>query len=138
MLRLTNSRRSELIDLHAQAVLSRVVPRDGALVRRYEPLVLDRSQVNFMPVAWTLVHPINADSPLWNATPQSLAAEMAEVLVLCSGVDETHAQTVHARTSYKGSEILFGHRFTSMFAPSGDEDQMIVDVRKVHATEKTN
>lgn len=135
MLRLTNTRRSELIDLHAQAVLSRVVPREGALVRRYEPLVLDRTQVNFMPVAWTLVHPITSESPLWGATPASLAAEMAEVLVLASGVDETHAQTVHARTSYKGSEILFGHRFTSMFATESDHDRMIVDVRKVHATE---
>ncbi|MDQ6611796.1 MAG: ion channel [Gemmatimonadota bacterium] len=135
MLRLTNTRRSELIDLHAQAVLSRVVAREGALVRRYEPLTLDRTQVNFMPVAWTLVHPINAESPLWGSTPASLASEMAEVLVLASGVDETHAQTVHARTSYKSSEILFGRRFTSMFSTEGDNEQMIVDVRKVHATE---
>ncbi|MEP6763445.1 MAG: ion channel [Gemmatimonadaceae bacterium] len=135
MLRLTNTRRSELIDLHAQAVLSRVVPRDGALVRRYEPLVLDREQVNFMPVAWTIVHPINKESPLWGATSASLAAEMAEVLVLCSGVDETHAQTVHARKSYKGPEIMFGHRFMSMFTHEGESDRLIVDVRKVHATE---
>jgi inward rectifier potassium channel len=133
MLRLTNTRRSELIDLHAQAVLSRVVARDGGFVRRYEPLVLDRDRVNFMPVAWTIVHPINAESPLWGATPESLAREQAEVLVLTSGVDETHAQTVHARTSYQSAEILFGHKFESMFT-GGHDERVNVDVRRVHTT----
>jgi inward rectifier potassium channel len=137
MLRLTNTRRSELLDLHAQAVLSRVGVKDGVVVRRYEPLVLDRDRVNFMPVAWTLVHPINAQSPLWGATPESLAREQAEVLVLTSGVDETHAQTVHARTSYQASEILFGHRFATMFAPTQHE-HVVVDVRRVHTTERVS
>lgn len=136
MFRMTNTRRSELIDLHAQAVLTRVVVREGGLVRRYEPLVLDRDRVNFMPVAWTMVHPITPESPLWGATPESLAREHAEVLVLTSGVDETHAQTMHARTSYQASEILFGYRFDSMFAATGHEERVIVDVRRVHATTK--
>jgi len=135
MLRLTNARRSELLDLEARAVLSRVVSRDGGIVRRYETLTLDRHRVNFMPVAWTLVHPITNDSPLWGATSESLAREDAEVLVLLSGVDETHAQTVHARTSYQSAEILYGRKFANMFDAHGENGKLFVDVRKVHATE---
>ena len=135
MLRLTNTRRSELLDLEARVILSRMVLRDGAPARQYETLTLDRERVTFMPVAWMLVHPIVPDSPLWGATAESLAMQSAEVLVMTSGVDETYAQTVHARTSYQASEILFGQKFSSMFGAQSATGPLVVDVRRVSATE---
>lgn len=135
MLRMTNTRRSELLDLEARVVLSRMVMREGAPVRQYEGLTLDRDRVNFMPVAWTMVHPIVQGSPLWGATPESLARESAEVLVLTSGVDETYAQTVHSRTSYQAAEILFGYKFSTMFDTPTADGALIVDVRRIHTTE---
>ncbi len=135
MLRMTNTRRRELLDLEARVILSRMVLRDGAPARQYETLKLDRERVTFMPVAWMLVHAIVPDSPLWGATPESLAIQSAEVLVLTSGVDETYAQTVHARTSYQATEILFGHKFSPMFGAQSASGPLVVDVRRVSATE---
>ncbi len=135
MLRMTNTRRRELLDLEARVILSRMVLRDGAPARQYETLTLERDRVTFMPVAWMLVHPIIPGSPLWGATAESLAMQSAEVLVLTSGVDETYAQTVHARTSYQATEILFGHKFSPMFGAQTSSGPLVVDVRQVSATE---
>jgi inward rectifier potassium channel len=55
----------------------------------------------------------------------------AEFLVLLNGFEETFSQTVHTRSSYKASEIIWGARFRSMFNPTDDEGVISVDVRKL-------
>ena len=52
------------------------------------------------------MHPIDEKSPMYGLTRDDLVARDAEFLVLMSGIDETFSQTVHARTSYKPTEIV--------------------------------
>jgi Inward rectifier potassium channel. len=55
--------------------------------------------------------------------------------VLLSGVDETFSQIVHARTSYKPSEIVFGHRFANIYNSVSADGTVSIDVRKLGDTE---
>src|SRR3984957_18150880 len=90
MFRIVNRRRNEIIQLEAQVLISSMGPDDrGGTVRRYLPLPLERNKVTFFPLSWTIVHPIDAASPLAGRTRADLERGEAEILVLLSGIDET-------------------------------------------------
>lgn len=113
--RAANARSNELIEVSAKVMLTRFEDQDGVRTRRYYPLELERSNVTFLPLTWTVVHPISDRSPLHGETAESLRASRAEVLVLLSGFDETFSATVQTRTSYVTEEIICGARFVSAF-----------------------
>ena len=58
--------------------------------------------------------------------------------MLISGVDETFSQTVFARTSYRGDEVVFGARFVDAFDRTRDDGVLRVDVRKLSQVEPTS
>jgi inward rectifier potassium channel len=118
--RIANERKSQLVEVQATVSLSRLETENGRRVRRFHPLPLERERVAFFPLQWVVVHPIDGTSPLVGATAESLAAEEAEFLILLTGVDETFAQTLHVRSSYKPEEIVVGARFADMFLPPRD------------------
>ena len=97
---------------------------------------LERNKVTFFPLSWTIVHPIDPASPFAGKTPEQLIDAEAEVLVLLSGIDETFAQTVFARSSYRAEEIGFNRRFRSIFVVE-DGGRLSVDVSRLHETEET-
>ena len=134
--RIVNQRSNQIIQLEAQVLFSHLT-RDGAgqEIRRYHVLPLERNQVTFFPLSWTIVHPIDENSPLGTRTSDDLQREQAEILVLLSGVDETFEQTVHARTSYRADEIVWDARFRSMFLPTAGNGMVAVDIRRLHDIE---
>jgi inward rectifier potassium channel len=136
MFRLANRRRNEIIELEAQVLFSSMeADGRGGLVRRYTPLALERNKVTFFPLSWTIVHPIDASSPLAGRTPEDLERAEAEILVLLSGVDEALEQTVHVRSSYRANEIVWHARFQSMFLQDDARSRVAVDITRVHEIE---
>lgn len=115
MIRLANRRTSQLLQVQARVIFSRFEGPADRRTRRYYPLTLDRDQVNFLPLAWTIVHPIDADSPLAGRTVEELREEGGEILVLLTAVDEIHAQLIHSRTSYTFDEMAWNARFADLF-----------------------
>ena len=95
-------------------------------------LTLERSGVQFLPLTWTVVHPIDAQSPLTGRTAADLEILQAEFLILIKGFDDTFSQAVHRRYSYRYDELLWGHRFAPAFHvdPLGD---LVLDTDKVGA-----
>ena len=85
-------------------------------------LALERDRVLFMPLTWTIVHPIDSQSPLNGMTAAALAQMQAEVLILVKGVDDSFSQTVHARYSYRFDEIVWNARFAPAFDVDADGD----------------
>jgi inward rectifier potassium channel len=137
MFRIVNRLRNELIELEAQVLFSAVEPDGrGGTVRRYSALPLERNKVTFFPLSWTIVHPIDAASPLAARTREELERVEAEILVLLSGVDEALEQTVHARSSYRADEIVWNARFQSMFLPADKRSRIAVDISRVHTIER--
>jgi inward rectifier potassium channel len=107
----------------------------AAPLRRYRPLTLDRAEVTFFPLAWTIVHPITPASPLWELDAAALHDKDAEILLLLTGTDDTFATTVHARTSYKPDDITWNAKFTNIFNPPDAEGMMSLDVSRLNETQ---
>ena len=136
--RVANARSNELIEVSAKMLVSRFEEVDGLRTRRYYPLQLERSSVVFLPLTWTVVHPIDPSSPLYGETEQSLRASQTEFLVLLSGFDETFSATVHTRTSFVPNEVLWGFHFASAFVlGKGSGNKVAVDMRQFDAVERT-
>jgi inward rectifier potassium channel len=130
--RIANQRKTQLIDLEARVMFSRMVNESGRLLRRFYPLTLERDKVMFFPLSWTIVHPIDEDSPFYGITKEECLAADAEVLVLLTGIDEDHSQTVHSRSSYKTDEIVWNAKFEDIFQYAPDHGPIGIDISRIH------
>jgi inward rectifier potassium channel len=135
MFRMANARSSQIVEAHVSVMLVRTQrTAEGDEVRRLSDLRLLRSQHALFALTWTAVHPIDEASPLHGATPESLAADEAVVVISFSGFDENLAATIHARETYPADRILFGRRLADVIVAMPDGTR-IIDYRKFHDTE---
>jgi inward rectifier potassium channel len=135
--RIANRRKNQIIQLEAQVLFSAMEPDGrGGRVRRYYALPLERNKVTFFPLTWTIVHPITDGSPLSGKTAADLASAEVEILVLLSGIDDTFAQTVHARSSYRADEITWHARFASIYERGDEGSKLKADIGKLHDVER--
>jgi inward rectifier potassium channel len=130
--RIANRRSNNLMELEARVLLMTVEPVEGATVRKYKSLELERPNVQFLPLAWTIVHPIDETSPLWGKSARDLANLEAEFLILIKAFDDTFFQTVHVRYSYRHEELAWGARFVSTFEVDS-EGHMVLDLGRLSA-----
>jgi inward rectifier potassium channel len=131
MFRLVNGRSSQLIDVGAKVMFARWADENGRQMRRFDILELERRSVIFFPLSWTIVHPIDEDSPLYGLTQDDLRRSDAEILVLLTATDETFASIVHSRSSYKWEEIKFGAKFVSIYNKTEVAEPISINVRKL-------
>ena len=136
MFRLVNSRKNQLIEVAAQVLLSRFIEQDGTMTRRFDLLKLERERVSFLPLAWTVVHPIDEKSPMFGLTQGDFEKSDVEILIVLSAMDETFAQTVHSRSSYKVNEIKFGYKFANIYNDIEMGEPISIDIRKLSEVEK--
>src|SRR5579859_2095992 len=134
MFRVTNARSNQIIELEAKVIFSRFEDTPKGRMRQYYLLPLERSRVSFFPLTWTLVHPIDASSPLHGATANDMLANQSEFLVLLTGMDDTFSQTVHSRSSYRAEELIWNARFRSVFVQEGND--LVVDLERFHQIEQ--
>jgi inward rectifier potassium channel len=71
--------------------------------------------VVFLPLTWTVVHPIDEASPLHGETVESLREAQAEFLVLLKAFDEIFSTIVQTRVSYTMDEVVWNARFANAF-----------------------
>jgi inward rectifier potassium channel len=136
MFRIANRRKNQIIDLEARVVFSRLEHDGQRLNRRFYTLTLEREKVDFFPMSWTIVHPIDTDSPLRGLTAEQCLRSDAEFLILLTGIDETFSQTVHARSSYKPHEIAWNSKFENIFHHGAGDQPVSVDLHRLHAVER--
>ncbi len=128
--RITNARSNTLMNLEARVLLMTVV-NDGQLKRNFIDLELERRKVYFLPLTWTIVHPIDSTSPLYGKTAEDLAKVSAEILILIEAFDDSFSQTVHSVYSYRHTEMVWGAKFVPAFSidPAGD---LVLELNRVH------
>jgi inward rectifier potassium channel len=132
MLRVANRRPNILMELEATLLLMTVEQVDGQWKRRFAQLELERPSIYFLPLAWTIVHPIDDKSPLYGKSIADFEAVQAEFLVLVKAFDDTFSQVVHARSSYLAKEIVWGARFEPAFHID-DDGAMVLDLDRLNA-----
>jgi inward rectifier potassium channel len=128
--RVVNRRRNDIMELEARVMLMTVEDRDGRSIRQYKLLKLEREKVLFLPLTWTIVHPIDEESPLRGLTAQDLVRLQAEVMILIKAYDDTFSQTVLSRYGYRHDEFIWHKRFAPAFDVDSDGD-LVLDVEKV-------
>jgi inward rectifier potassium channel len=126
MFRIVNERSNQLIELEAHVSLSLRDPDTGSHV--FTTLALERTRINLFPSNWTIVHPIDPASPLHGMTERDLSEADAEFIVLIKAFDDTFAQNVFARSSYKSDEIAWRMRFVPMVSPRDASGMAVVDL----------
>jgi inward rectifier potassium channel len=136
MFRLVNGRSNQLIEVEAKVMFARFLKEGEKVVRRFDFLELERDRVAFFPLAWTIVHPIDEKSPLYGLTQEDLEKTDAEILILLSATDETFASVVHTRSSYKPSEIKFGHKFANLYNKVENGERISINIKKLSHVEK--
>lgn len=133
MFRLTNMRRNQLIETQVEVNMGFTVP--GATTRSFVGLNLERDKIALFPTSWTIVHPIDENSPFYGKSSKELEEMNLEIFVLLKAFDDTFSQTVYSRTSYKANEIVVGAKFLPMFSPQ-ENGKTLLDLRLIDAMEK--
>jgi inward rectifier potassium channel len=87
---------------------------------RMRDLVLERDRSPALSRSWLVMHRIDESSPLYGATPETLARDEVELLVTVVGIDETSAQNLHARHTYDHARVRWGARHADMLSERPD------------------
>ncbi|MCB0400924.1 MAG: K+ channel, inward rectifier [Flavobacteriales bacterium] len=130
MARVANPKNSQLINAEAKMIFSQVMDDQGAPTRSFYTLDLELNHIALFVSSWTIVHPINEDSPLSGATVADLKARNAELILLINAYDETYNQPIHVRTSYKPEEILEKVKFTRILGHN-EHGQSTISLNKI-------
>jgi inward rectifier potassium channel len=135
MLRCANARQNIVMEAQAQLRMIRdETTAEGYPIRRIHDLALQRSQHPIFLFGWTLLHVIDAASPLRDANTQALRKARAFLLLTISGTDETTGQTIMARARYEPDRLRWNHSFVDIL--STDENGVDhFDYRRFHDVE---
>lgn len=126
--RIVNTRDNKLINLRATVIMTwlEMLP-NGSHIRRYATLPLERYKVSLLPLNWTIVHPIDKDSPLYALKCEDLIQSSTEIMIMIEGYDDTFAQNVHTASSYSCHEIEWGVKFAPMYHAKDDHTILELD-----------
>jgi inward rectifier potassium channel len=132
MFRLGNERASQIIEATIRVVFLRTEhSEEGVVYYRMYDLALMRDRSPALSRSWIVMHSIDESSPLYGATPESLARDEVEFLLTVVGLDEASAQNLFARHRYEHSVVRWGARHADMLSELPD-GRLRLDMRRFH------
>jgi inward rectifier potassium channel len=130
--RLGNERGNNVVEATARVSLVRTVRSpEGSVFYKMVDLRLVRERSSAVARSWSVMHAIDETSPLFGATPESMAKDDAELLVSLAGTDDITYQPVFARHTYEHPHIVWGARHGDVLSETPDGD-LLLDVRRFH------
>ncbi|WP_291145143.1 ion channel [Flavobacterium sp. UBA7680] len=138
MIRLVPFKNTNFTDAIAKVTLGMSVEENGQRVNKFYSLNLEIDRINALSLSWTLVHPIDENSPLYTFTEEDFKNTHGEILVFITTFDDMFSNTVAARTSYTFSEIIYGAKFKIMYNRSKDGSKTILHLDKLDQFDTTN
>ena len=134
-IRIGNERSTQILAAEVQVTVLRYqVNAEGEGFRRFFDVKLARGRTPIFALTFTVMHTIDEASPLYQATPESMALDDTECLITVTGLEEMTSQIVHARYSYGADEIRFGHRYRDIFGLD-EHGRRTIDYGWFHDTE---
>jgi inward rectifier potassium channel len=140
MFRIANLQKSQLLDVSATVSVSMFENKNGERIRSFYALSLERDTLTFFPSSWTVVHPIDENSPFYNLTEQEFNDTELELLITFKAFDDRYLQTIHTTNSYIASEVVWGAKFSGILGTengwstinmAGINDYVKVDIEPV-------
>ena len=132
MFRMASYKNNRLSEAEVKLTLAMQVEENGKLANKFYPLVVEISKINSLNLSWTIVHPLDEKSPLYNFNNQDLNTAKAEVLVFVKAFDEVFSNTVISRMSYIAEEIVWSAKFRIMYHPSKDKGTTILELDRIN------
>ncbi len=126
----------QLTDARIAVNLSLLATDNGQSDYQFYQLALERSRIDMFNMNWTVVHPINEDSPLYNLTQQDFADADFELMVQVTGFDPVYSNQVMQMTSYTMDELVWGARFSLMYHQSKEGATTILELDKLNHYEE--
>ena len=101
-----NSRKTVMIEPEITVTLS-ITEKDktGEFKRNFYTLELERNKIMYLPTVWTVVHEIDAKSPLYNYSNSEIEKLDAFLYILVNYHEESFAQKVYQIYSYDFNKL---------------------------------
>jgi inward rectifier potassium channel len=128
MFRFANSGNNQLIEAEVEVFASMWVDKENR--RIFEPLKLERSKISFLSMSWTIVHPLDKDSPLHGMSLEEMKANQLEIITMFKAFDDTYARQVYDRSSYTYDEVVEGKKFLPIYE-NKDDGMIHIDMEKI-------
>jgi inward rectifier potassium channel len=136
MFRMAPYKNNILSEAEVKVNLAMQIEENGKMVNRFFNLDLEISKINSLALSWTIVHPINDKSPLYNFNYTDIANAKIEALVFVKAFDEVFSNTVVQRFSYISSEVVWGAKFRMMYHADEKKKATVLDLDKLNDYEK--
>ena len=137
MLRIANIKRNQLLKVSAEVILLLRIEVDGVMKNMFYNLKLEQETIGMLLLTWTIVHPIDEDSPLDTFSVEDIATASGEIIVVIEGSDDILSQNVFARTSFAAADIISNGRFEDI-TYTDKNNRLTIDISKLnqyHITE---
>ena len=135
MIRIANARLSLVTNASAHLGMMRASRRsDGALLRQINELPLIRSHIPLFPLTWTLMHRIDASSPLRGYDAAGLIKDDVYLWISVEGHDSVLAATIIDTQAYGPGQILYGMRYVGTVSADA-EGHPTADLRELSEIE---
>lgn len=128
MVRTTPFKNTNFTDAEAKMTLGMSIEENGVMTNKFYTLELELDKINALTLSWTLVHPITEESPLYHFSKADFANIHGEILVFIKTFDDLFSNTVAIRTSYTFDEVVYGAKFSPMYARSTDRSKTILNL----------
>jgi inward rectifier potassium channel len=132
--RVGNMRSNQIVNARVHMAVTRTeVTSEGKIFYRTVDLAPLRANIFTLARSWTVQHIIDAQSPLWGETAETMMNKDAEIVIVITGIDDLWMQAVHAQHRYLHNRLAWGRRHVDVL--SEENDVVTLDLRKFHDTE---
>ena len=114
MFRAANQRHNLIFEVAANVSLLGDEIVEGSRMRRFRDLALARNANPIFMLTWTIMHPIDEDSPLHQWLDSREPPVGFEIIVVLSGVDERTGHIIHGRWAYTPKDLRWNARFVDI------------------------
>ncbi len=129
MFRIANAKQNELIEIEAQLVVT--MKNLQTNTRAFLPLSLERVKINFLALNWTIVHPIDENSPIYGFSAEDFEKADTEFIILIKAINDTYSQSVYSRISYKYDELVYGAKFRPMVSDTNGKGVAVINIHQI-------
>lgn len=135
MFRLATYKNNHLTDVEAQLTAALHLDEGGKRITRFFPVKLEIAKVTSLALSWTIVHPLDEESPMYGFSKQDFADSRLELIVNIKAFDDHFSNTVQQRSSYVQQDLVYGARFLPMFERPEGETYTVLKLDLLNANE---
>ena len=138
MMRVATFKNNNLSDVEAKVSAGLMIEENGKMSNKFFQMELEYSKLNTLSLSWTIVHPINEESPFYKFTAADFENTNGEIIVYLKAFDDMFSNTVVDRTSYTLKEIIMGAKFVPMYHRDEENKRTVLDLEKINTFNKVD